>query len=155
MKTLILATIALSVMGLPYQASAHLSPSALTPTGDVQLTVTTGPKTPAGSFALWLQGTGMGTTHAVPLELRVIGPPPAQPCETDGLEPNGYRPLAYPLQVQGDGDPLRLPAIREWDRIRKRGLGKCNRCCEGEGRNHCNAEPHELHELPFIGSGFV
>ena len=63
------AAVSLGVSGLPNRSSGSFSPDPAT-TSSV-LTVTTGRRTPSGTYTLTITGTSGGTSHSIPVTLQV------------------------------------------------------------------------------------
>jgi hypothetical protein len=64
-------TVSLSVSGLPRRTSASFSPSSITTSGSSTLTVSTGHRTPTGTFTLTISATSGGLTHKQQVTLTV------------------------------------------------------------------------------------
>ena len=68
-------SVALTIAGLPTDATAAFAPSMLSAPGSSQLDVSTSTSTPAGSYPLTISGTSGSTTHTT-LATLVVNPPP-------------------------------------------------------------------------------
>ena len=66
-----IGTVSLSVSGLPRHASATFSPASVTTSGSSTLTVSTGHKTPAGTFMLTISADSGGLKHTRQVALTV------------------------------------------------------------------------------------
>lgn len=66
-------TIALSVTGLPADASAAFAPSTITAGASSTLTVATSASTPSGTYPLMVTGSGDVTSHSAAFDLIVTG----------------------------------------------------------------------------------
>jgi len=60
-----------SVSGLPANATATFNPTSVTGAGNSVLTISTSKKTPAGTYALSINGTSSGATKSVTVSLKV------------------------------------------------------------------------------------
>ena len=67
-------TVDLSASGLPFGASASLSPGSIVGSGTSTMTVTTGPTTPVGSYPITITATGGGLSHTANVTLLVYIP---------------------------------------------------------------------------------
>src|SRR5205807_8849677 len=100
--------VTLHVMWLTYRATATFASSlsataTLTPTASDVLTIATHADTPPGSYAVSVQGSGIGITHFVNFTL-IVGsgtPPTGGACGADAFEPNGSPAQAYPISSGG------------------------------------------------------
>ena len=67
-------TVALSVQGLPANASSSFNPASITASGTSTLTISTATSTPIGTFNLTIVGTSGGVSHSASVTL-VVTPP--------------------------------------------------------------------------------
>ncbi len=69
-------SVSFSVSGIPFGASASLSPTFCNPTCTTTLTINTTSSTPTGSYTIRVTGTGGGLTRTTSFTLTVTAPPP-------------------------------------------------------------------------------
>jgi uncharacterized membrane protein len=89
-------TVALSVSGVPANASASFSPAGVGAPDDSTLTVQAGGSTPAGFYTLTITATSGGTSHSTTVGFKVTAPsfPPAAPGFSVAASPGSQSVVA-------------------------------------------------------------